>query len=460
MLRCLLTVFITGTCVAGVAHAAGVCPDNYTEYAGPEIDGMRANANGECSPLCAAGVTQINMSGGASAWLFENKTTSPSLNVMFPDGAVCYIDLGTGGGQGLNVSDGKNTYHTYMTPPCARTLTLSYSCGDADGGDAPESRAILYGALFVPGYDIGTCYKTGHMFAGWTLDGADVGTENWRTYTYDSDKTLVAKWITSDYAVGYACSECADVPTEPKLKHVGQYGQTFQVVNPGDSDGPICPFTSKFTGYKIMYTDGTDTGDTVAPSGTFTYKYDDNIRLVAQWENEEWPDRTYTLVYSCGDGAGTPPESIQISYGELFTPPVDMGGCTRAGYLFTGWAMSHVDESVGVSEDIELASYQLNLYTWTSDKTLVAQWTPADYTAAYVCDNGTVSKKYVSKLVYGASVTPDVSVCVAPDGKKFAGYQILYSDGTDAGATVAPGASFIFNYDDNLRFVALWEQEV
>ncbi len=447
MLRCLLTFFITGTCVAGVAHAAGVCPDNYTEYAGPEIDGMRANANGECSPLCAAGVTQINMSGGASAWLFENKTTSPSLNVMFPDGAICYIDLGTGGGQGLNVSDGKNTYHTYMTPPCARTLTLSYSCGDADGGDAPESRAILYGALFTPGYDIGTCYKTGYIFAGWTLDDADVGADGWRTYTYDTDKTLVAKWTASDYAIGYSCSECNDVPTEPKLKINSRYGQTFRVANPGESNGPECTFESDFLGYRIMYTDGTDTGDTVAPSGSFVYKYDDNIRLVAQWQDASRDTVTYNLSYSCGDGTGTPPASVQILYGELFTPVFDMGGCMRTGYLFTGWSI----------DGVMIAPNQLNLYAWASDKVLLAQWTPADYTASYVCNNGTTSKKYVSSLGYGTSVKPDVTACSAPSGKTFAGYQLLYSDGTDTGAVVAPGASFIFNYDDNLRFVALWE---
>ena len=95
-------------------------------------------------------------------------------------------------------------------------------------------------------------------------------------------------------------------------------------------------------------------------------------------------------------------------------------------------------------------------YKYTTDKTMVAQWSPNSYGAAYLCDNGTRTDKYLSGK-YGSSYTPSTTVCTAADGATFAGWRIADAYGNDTGDTVASGASFTWNYPYNIRLIAVWE---
>ena len=156
---------------------------------------------------------------------------------------------------------------------------------------------------------------------------------------------------------------------------------------------------------------------------------------------------TYNLSYSCGDGAtGTPPESIDVAYGDLYTAPYDSGSCKKPGYYISGWKIDTTSLTNG---------YYYN-YIYKTDKTMVAQWAANSYGGAYLCNNGTSTSSYVS-ATYGGTVTPSATVCTAADGATFAGYKILNAWGNDTGNVVAPGASMTWNWPYNIRLQAIWE---
>ena len=47
--------------------------------------------------------------------------------------------------------------------------------------------------------------------------------------------------------------------------------------------------------------------------------------------------KTYTVVYDCGTGTGTPPSTQTATYGTTFTVTTGPGSCTKSGYVFAGW---------------------------------------------------------------------------------------------------------------------------
>ena len=72
-------------------------------------DGYGLHGN-ECLPLCTAGPTRLNVGNGLSFNLYRDRITSPSINIMFVSGTVCYIGVATGAGK-LNIGDGTNVWH-------------------------------------------------------------------------------------------------------------------------------------------------------------------------------------------------------------------------------------------------------------------------------------------------------------------------------------------------------------
>lgn len=106
------------------------------------------------------------------------------------------------------------------------------------------------------------------------------------------------------------------------------------------------------------------------------------------------------LVQTMAFGAtGTPPESKEVAYGELYTAPYDSGSCKKPGYYISGWKIDSTSRTNG---------YYYN-YTYSTDKTMVAQWTANKYGGAYLCNNGASSNSYVS-ATYGDTVTPSATV--------------------------------------------------
>jgi hypothetical protein len=133
-------------CPIGYQHTANGCapiapencPDNY--YAALPTNGfMRADANDACTTnysayndtdfcrrylgnnmaefctpqmTCTAGGTTLNVSNGMVLPLYDEKLTTPSINIGWPNGHVCYVNLVAGTASGtINLKYNDETYH-------------------------------------------------------------------------------------------------------------------------------------------------------------------------------------------------------------------------------------------------------------------------------------------------------------------------------------------------------------
>ena len=427
-------------CMPGVLWAA--CPDGFTEYRGPVRD-----ANGNCSELCAAGISSLNISNGASFDLFAQKNTPHAIHIKSGE-TICYADLIDGSMSGtLNVKVGNVTYHANPDSGnlCPVTYTLSYSCGDGATGTPPESRDIVWGDLYTAPYDAGTCIKPGYFISGWTIDSTLLTRGIMYNYKYTTDKTMVAQWSVNFYGAPIVCNYCNKNTTGTSTQYVNaSYNSTF---TPPASPTCTNPFNKTLDGYRVYDAFGNETDVVLSPGVTTQWIWMGNVQLRAQWSGGDVEPVYYNLSYSCGDGAtGTPPDTHRVAYNQLYTVPYDAGTCIKPGYYLSGWKIDSSSKSKG----------SMNIYTYTTDKTMVAQWSPNSYGAAYLCDNGTTISTYLSGK-YGSSYTPSTTACTAADGATFAGWRIADAYGNDTGDTVASGASFTWNYPYNIRLIAVWE---
>ena len=255
-------------------HAA--CPDGTTAYLGSTGNLVR-NANGKCMELCGGGVTGLHTSNGYRFDLFATQGTFPAIHIKNGD-TVCYADLISGQSDGtLNVSYNDAIYHANPDSGqlCPATYTLSYSCGDGATGIPPESKQIAKGEMYTPPYDVGTCRKPGYSLSGWKIDSTSLTKGSYYSYTYTTDKTMVAQWRANAYGGAYIC----DNGTTVRSYVYATFGGTI-------TPSTVCTAAAgtTFVGYKITDAFGNDTGITVASGGTYTWTEPGNIRLVAQWE--------------------------------------------------------------------------------------------------------------------------------------------------------------------------------
>lgn len=329
-----------------------------------------------------------------------------------------------------------------------QTFTLTYSCGDDATGTPPDSRTVDYQKLFNAGPELGTCHRPGHYVSNWNIENKSIPWGGYGIYEFDSDETIVPEWTAMTYGIPYTCGRTCEMPfaqgsTNKYLS--GKYGDTITVLSELPS-GCVNYAGGSLQGYKIYDSMGVDTGDTVPLGGTFTFVYDDNIRLVPYFSGVDTRPR-YTLSYSCGDDAtGTPPDSRLVKYKGLIMLGADVGTCNRPGY-YLSW-------NIGDKSFANISGY--TEYTYTDDETMVPEWTAMTYGAAYVCNNGKTTTSYLS-VQSGVEYTPSTTVCTAPTDKTFAGYAVQSADGTDTGDRIGVGESFIFNYDENIRLSAMWE---
>lgn len=102
------------------AHYTG--PGTNDTYDGSIVDandcpwecnsGYGQTDDGQCLPLCQAGITELH-AGNLVFNIYANKQTTPALNVKYND-TVCYVSLEPGiGTNALHMTDGNGTiYHT------------------------------------------------------------------------------------------------------------------------------------------------------------------------------------------------------------------------------------------------------------------------------------------------------------------------------------------------------------
>lgn len=426
------------------------CPEGYTAYLGPDSNMVR-NSNGECVALCASGVRSLNTSDGGVFDLFAAQNTAHSLNVQY-NGAVCYADLKSGAAENtLNIQLGTDVFHTVRATGeiCPQKYTLSYSCGDGATGTPPDAVEMAYGDLYTPPYAVGTCRKSGYYLSGWKVDSVSLSTGNYYSYTYNTNKTMVAQWASNSYGAPYICNYCdAGIALNSTDYVTGRFAQNFTVKT---AENITCsnPMNMKLDGWDVYDSHGNPTGETLAAGATTQWKWNGNVQLRGRWSDGDGAAEVvkYTLSYSCGDGAtGTPPASQTVAKNQLYTAPFDAGTCRKPGYYLSGWKI----------DSTSLSNGNYYNYTYGANKTMVAQWSANSYGAPYLCNNGTTSTAYLTGR-FNASVSPDATKCTAADDAVFAGYKILDAWGNDTGTRIASGESFVWQWPSNIQLQAIWE---
>ncbi|MBO7642748.1 MAG: InlB B-repeat-containing protein [Alphaproteobacteria bacterium] len=161
---------------------------------------------------------------------------------------------------------------------------------------------------------------------------------------------------------------------------------------------------------------------------------------------------SYTVTYSCGLGTGIAPSPDTATYGSAFTP-ANNTGCIKPGYSFAGWDDGIATHVVGTS------------FTWnfTTDKELVAQWTPNVYKITLDDNDATTSSvpstiymKYGDGWYSNAGATQKIYSLVqlpTKTGYEFAAYKsgdtvVIDSDGKFVNNTFTT---------QNTSIQAIWE---
>lgn len=269
-IRVMLCAAVLHTCI-GYASAAD-CPDGWTENVSPEVRADYAvNGVGRCAQLCQnENIDMIQTSNGYATKLFADKSTIHAIGVQYDDD-VCWLDLITGAGDGINVTIGTSEYHTMIPGPCSvGVYTLRYSCGAGATGTPPAAESLMYGALFSVPYqnDGNTCTRSGHRITEWSLsDGTIIPAGGYETYTYRGNRTATAVWTPVDYKIYYDCGTSLFTASTAETLSV-QYGD---IVTPE----AVCKNSTSFN----VRVGTRYTGEVVNADEPFVFNYVGNIVL-------------------------------------------------------------------------------------------------------------------------------------------------------------------------------------
>ena len=171
--------------------------------------------------------------------------------------------------------------------------TITYDCGTATGGFAPEPQSgIHYGDTVIP--SVNTCEKPGYNFLGWGVSGtSDMKQPNVGfTWNYTESKTFTAQWddTPSDYIITYKPNYTG--ATQSDVTQNVTYGQRF-TTKPADT------FTRPgyiMTAWSEPFTE---------PGGEYSYNIASNTDLFAQWQMCEpgtQPNAAGTECVPCPEG--------------------------------------------------------------------------------------------------------------------------------------------------------------
>ena len=202
----------------------------------------------------------------------------------------------------------------------------------------------------------------GHTFQGWTAEDGRTFANKEKVRNLTTEKTidLYASWKVNEYTVVF-------LPNVAEGKKVTQ-AMTYDV--------PVELETNRFerTGYTFQGWATTAKGKAVHTDGktvkNLTDKDGVTIRLYAVWA-----PTTYSVNFVPGEGATGTMKPMKMTYGKTYT--LTKVGFKRAGYTFAGWEDEQSWETYTNKAKVK------DLSADGSTVTLVAQWTPTEYTISY-----------------------------------------------------------------------------
>lgn len=283
------------------------------------------------------------------------------------------------------------------------TYTVKY---DTNGGN-PATIADKTGLDFDSANLIPTDALTreGFTLTGWKVKGEEtVATDASKYSDLVADKTvrevtLQAQWSENTYTVKYDTN--GGKPTAITDKTNVKFKDTGLL--PAD-DPTRSGYT--FEGWEV---DGNKVTDTTAYKALVADDTVQSVTLVAQWKAKE-----YTVKYdSNGGNPITIADKEHVKFWDADLLAADT--MTKPGYTFAGWNY-HTVSVTDTTKYSDLAADDT-----VKEITLIAQWTPKQYTVHYDVNGGTPDN-YPSETIGFEAVVPIPAAAPTKDGYDFKGW--------------------------------------
>lgn len=261
--------------------------------------------------------------------------------------------------------------------------------------------------------------NTGNAFVNWTANGVVQSVSSNYSFTLLSNVTLVANFVTNPvvYTVAASSSPVAG-------------GTVFGAGNFADGSSVTLTATPN-AGYS--FSSWTQGGVVQSTSASYNFTLSSNRTLVANFSLNN-----YTVA-----GSSSPVAGGSVSGGGTFGygSSVTLTATPNTGYTFSNWTQGGVAQSTSPSYN----------FTLTGNRTLVANFTPNNYTVAGSSSptaGGSVSG--AGTFAYGSSVT----VTATPN----TGYTFV--NWTQSGIVQSASASYSFTLSSNRTLVANFSSNV
>ncbi len=192
--------------------------------------------------------------------------------------------------------------------------------------------------------------NTGYSFRGW-YKGNSLFSSN-ANYSFNmpgENLNLTAKWDFISYNISYVLNGGVNNPSNPSNYNV-------------ESNIEFAPATKK--GYTFLgWFDNNNNQIYSISSGTMG-----PVTLTAHWND----GNSYVVTLDANNGSVYPTQ-VTVNYDQNYSLPIP----TRNGYEFNGWysGITKINNS--------------GTWTYDSNKSIVASWTPIDYSITYNLNNGT-----------------------------------------------------------------------
>lgn len=460
----------------------GACGDNYTNTIEAEYTGTYPNLVTSDFTVDRCYKYQwlvSNTNGDASVYYTDTVVTTSSETMALenlPTGAVLAIN----GESYIKMnSDNMLMAMSGYTGPLILTVNAN---GGSWSGTTPQTLANGAVTTIVPPS------KTGYVFDGWTVSGADSSisgnifamgsanttlTANWTpgqytltinanggsysgtnpvtvaanastsvglptksNYTFDgwtvqglgtTNTTMTAKWAESAYAL---------IINPNSGSYAGSTAnQTFHQ-NTGDTKTVVSPVRSGyiFGGWLVSGAGSTMNGNLLTMGTADTV-------LTATWNVSS---HTLTVNANSGSWAGTTPQTVN------FGAQVTIVNPTRIGYTFKSWSLA------GAGSSISGTTFTMG----TVDAVLTANWTANTYTIAYNCNGGSGSTAS-SSHTYGVAKNLTSNGCykITTGGAGMAYYFTGWSTSSSATSATYTNAQSVTNVatSGTVTLYAVWK---
>lgn len=348
---------------------------------------------------------------GTMDTIVQDGTESVNLPAnVFTNGAYLFDGWNTeADGSGTPVADGETGYIagkkdvTLYAQWKERTYTIKYDTGGGTPSTIADKDNVKFDESGVLPADV--IKKEGYTLTGWKVQGTDTTVENGTKYSdlvtdYTiTEVTLEAQWSENTYTVKYDTN--GGTPTAITDKTNVKFKDTGLL----PADDPTRPGYT-FEGWKVA---GNQVLDTTAYRALVADDTVKSVTLIAQWEAKE-----YTVKYDLN--GGTPvsiAEKGHVKFWDADLLPSD--SMTKPGYTFGGWNYN----TKPVSDTTKYSDLVAD--DTVREITLVAQWTPKQYTVHYDVNGGTPDN-YPSEVVGFESVVPIPAAAPTKDGYDFKGW--------------------------------------